>query len=53
MSTLGATKHVVEILDSKYAKADFSAIVRDYCKHLNPSERESLLSLLLKFKEGE
>ncbi len=50
-STLGATKHVVEILDAKYAKADLPAIVRDNCKHLNPSERESLLSLLLKFEQ--
>jgi hypothetical protein len=50
-STRGATKHVVEILDAKYAKADLPAIVRDNCKHLNPSERESLLSLLLKFEQ--
>ncbi len=50
-STRGATKHVVEILDAKYAKAKLPAIVRDNCKHLNPSERELLLSLLLKFKQ--
>ncbi len=50
-STRGATKLVVEILDAKYAKADLPAIVRDNCKHLNPSERESLLSLLLKFEQ--
>ncbi len=49
-SARGATKCVVEILDAKYAKADLPAIVRDNCKHLNPSERESLLSLLLKFE---
>jgi hypothetical protein len=49
--TRGASKHIVEILDAKYAKADLPAIVRDNCKHLNPSERESLLSLLLKFKQ--
>jgi hypothetical protein len=48
-STRGATKHVVEILDAKYAKADLPAIVKDSCKHLTPSERESLLSLLFKF----
>jgi hypothetical protein len=41
----------VEILDEKYAKADLPAIVRDNCKHLSPSERESLLFLLLKFKQ--
>jgi hypothetical protein len=50
-STRGATKRVVEILDAKYAKADLPAIARDNCKHLNPSERESLLSLLLKFEQ--
>ncbi len=50
-STRGATKCVVKNLDAKYAKADLPAIVRDNCKHLNPSEGESLLSLLLKFKQ--
>ncbi len=38
-------------MDAKYAKADLPAIVRDNCKHLSPSERESLLSLLLKFEQ--
>ncbi len=42
----------MEILDAKYAKADLPAIVSDNCKHLNPSERESLLSLLLKFEHA-
>jgi hypothetical protein len=41
----------VEILDAKYAKADLPVIVNDNCKLLTSSERESLLSLLLKFKE--
>ncbi len=50
-STRGATKCVVEILDAKYAKADLPAIVRDNCKHLNPSKRELLLPLLLKFEQ--
>jgi hypothetical protein len=50
-STQGATKRVGEILDAKYAKADLPVIVRDNCKHLNPSERESLLSFLLKFEQ--
>jgi hypothetical protein len=50
-STRGATKRVVEILDAKYAKADLPAIVRDNCKRLNPSERESLHFLLLKFEQ--
>ena len=50
-STRGTTKRVVEILDTKYAKANLPAIVRDNCKHLSPSERELLLSLLLKFEQ--
>jgi hypothetical protein len=41
----------VEILEAKYAKADLPAIVEDNCKHLTPSERESLLSLLFKFEQ--
>ncbi len=41
----------MEILDAKYAQADLPAIVRDNCKHLNPSEWESLLSLFLKFEQ--
>ena len=51
-STWGATKRVVEILDAKYANADLPAIVRDNWKcHLNPSEQELLLLLLLKFEQ--
>ncbi len=50
-STRGAAKRIVEILDAKYAKADLPVIVRDNCKHLNPSEGESLISLLLKFEQ--
>ncbi len=50
-STRGATKRIVEILDAKYAKADLPAILGDNCKHQTPSERESLLSLLLKFEQ--
>ncbi len=38
-------------MDAKYAKADLPAIVRDNCKHLSPSERELLLSILLKFEQ--
>jgi hypothetical protein len=41
----------MEILDAKYATADLTAIVNDNGKHLTPSERESLLSLLLKFEQ--
>ncbi len=51
MSTQGATKSVLEILDAKYAKADLPVIVKNNCKHLTPSERELLLSILLKFEQ--
>jgi len=51
VSTRNATKHVVEILDAKYEKADFPAIVRENCSHLSASERERLLSMLLKFED--
>ncbi len=50
-STQGTTECVVEILDVKYAKADLPANEKDKYKHLTPSERESLLSLLLKFEQ--
>ena len=41
---------MIEILDAKYDKADLPAIVRDNCSHLDPSHREKLLSLLLKYE---
>jgi hypothetical protein len=41
----------VEILDAKYEKADIPAIVRENCSHLSATDREKLLSLLLKFEE--
>jgi hypothetical protein len=40
----------VEILDTKYEKADLPAIVRDNCAHLSATDREKLLSMLLKFE---
>ncbi len=45
-----ATKRVVKILDAKYEKADLPAIIRDNCSHLTASNREKLLSILLKFE---
>jgi hypothetical protein len=48
VSTRSATKRVVEILDAKYAKADIPAIIRETCSHLSATEREKLLSMLLK-----
>jgi hypothetical protein len=51
ISTRSATKRMVEILDAKYEKADLLAIVREnYCPHLKASDREKLLSVLLKFE---
>jgi hypothetical protein len=50
ISTRSATKRVVEILDPKYEKADLPAIIRENCSHLKASDRDKLLSVLLKFK---
>jgi hypothetical protein len=41
---------MVKILDAKYEKGDLSAIIRENCSHLTASNREKLLSVLLKFK---
>ncbi len=49
-STCSAIKHMVEILDAKYEKADLPAIIRENCSHLIVSDREKLLSVLLKFE---
>jgi hypothetical protein len=50
ISTRNATKRVVEILDTKYEKADLPAIFRENCSHLTANKREKLLSVLLKFE---
>ncbi len=50
ISTRSATKHMVKILDAKYEKADLPVIIRENCSHLTASNREKLLSVLLKFK---
>jgi hypothetical protein len=50
ISTRSATKCVVGILDAKFKKAENPAIVRENCSHLQASEREKLLSMLLKFE---
>jgi hypothetical protein len=52
ISTRSVTKCVVKILDAKYEKADLPAIIRENCSHLKASNREELLSVLLKFKVG-
>jgi hypothetical protein len=41
---------VVKILDAKYEKADLPAIIRENRSHLTVSNRDKLLSVLLKFK---
>jgi hypothetical protein len=50
ISTHSATKRMVKILDAKYEKADLPAIIRENCSHLTASNREKLLSVLLKFE---
>ncbi len=41
----------MEILDTKYDKADLPSIAKNNCLHLSTSHRNSLFALLLKFKE--
>ncbi len=50
ISTRSATKRMVKILKVKYEKADLPAIIRENCSHLTASDRDKLLSVLLKFK---
>ncbi len=50
ISTCSTTKRVVEILDAKYEKTELPAIIRENCSHLQASNREKLLSMLLKFE---
>ncbi len=50
-STRNATKRVVKILDAKYDKADLPSIVENNCLHLSTSHCNSLLALILNFKE--
>jgi hypothetical protein len=40
----------VKILDAKYEKADLQAIKKENCSHLTASDREKLLSVLLKLE---
>jgi hypothetical protein len=50
ISTHSATKRVVDILEAKYEKADLLAIIKENCSYLKASDREKLLSVLLRFK---
>jgi hypothetical protein len=49
-STQDATKHVMQILDAKYQKADLQSIVRNNCKHLSANQQKKLLQLLQKYE---
>ncbi len=48
--TCSATKRMVEILDAKHEKADLPAIIRENCSCLKASDREKLLSVLVRFE---
>ncbi len=50
-STPNATKRMVEILDTKYDKADLPSIVKNNCMYLSMPHQNLLLALLLKYKE--
>jgi hypothetical protein len=50
ISTRSATKRMVKILDANYEKAGLPAIINENCSHLTASDREKLLSVLLKFE---
>ncbi len=49
ISTRSTTKRVVEILDAKYEKADLPVIIWENRSNLTDSDREKLLSVLLRF----
>jgi hypothetical protein len=49
-STQDATKHVTQILEAKYQKADLQSIVRDNCKHLSTNQQKKLLQLLKNYE---
>jgi hypothetical protein len=50
ISTHGAIKCMVENFDAKYEKADLPAIIRENCSHLKATDKEKLLSVLLRFE---
>ncbi len=50
ISTRSTTNCMVEILNTKNEKADLTAIIREKCPHLTASNREMLLSVLLRFE---
>ncbi len=50
-STHEATKHVVQILDAKYEKADLQSVVSANCTHLSLPDQNKLLELLTEYEE--
>ena len=50
-STLDATKHVVEILDAKYKKANLVKIISNSYGHLSSQQQHKLLTLVVEYKE--
>jgi hypothetical protein len=51
VSTRNASKCVVEILDTKYDKADLPSTVKNNCEHLSMPHWNLLLALLHKYEE--
>jgi hypothetical protein len=49
-STQNTTKHVTQILYTKYKKADLQLIVQDNCKQLSANQQKKLLQLLKKYE---
>jgi hypothetical protein len=49
-STQDTTKHVRQILDAKYKKADLQSIIGNNCKHLSTNQKNKLLQLLKKYE---
>ena len=50
-STDEATQRTVRILDAKYEKADLQSVVSENCAHLDLTEQNKLLDLLLEFED--
>ena len=45
------TERVVNILDTKYEKADFQSVISTNCSHLSLQDQNKLLELLTEFEE--
>ena len=51
LSTAGATKRAVKILDAKYEAADLKSVVKLQCDHLKEHDQHMLLELLEEYAE--